>query len=264
MNKQEEARFNPFMVKTLATNKIKYIIACGSGKGGVGKSVSTSLLAIAANKLGYKVGIMDADITGPSIARMFGVSEFATMVDNKILPAVSKNHIKIISSNMMVDSEDTPILWRGPLVVNAIKEFYGKVDWQELDFLFIDMPPGTGEVALTLYQSLPLDGIVLVTTPSDLVNMIVSKAVNMAFKMNVPILGIIENMAYFKCECCDHITYPFKSIQDINLENYGVDKLLELPIDGHLNECADRGEIEQFNNFDLIDLIKDINIMLKG
>lgn len=263
MSQHDDIRFNPFIVKTLKTNNIKHIIACGSGKGGVGKSVSTSLLAIAANKLGYKVGILDADITGPSIAKMFNIHENAFMIDDKIIPAISKTNIKIISANMMVESEDTPILWRGPLVVNSIKEFYGKVDWQELDYLFIDMPPGTGEVALTLYQSLPLSGVILVTTPSDLVNMIVSKAINMALKMNVPLLGIVENMAYYQCDCCGNISYPFKSINNFNLLDYGIEKLIELPIDPQLNVSVDGGTIEDFDGFDLVDLIKDINIILK-
>ena len=185
-------------------NKIKHVIAVMSGKGGVGKSSMTVLLAKAYAALGFDVGIMDADITGPSIPRLLGLSQQKAFgVDKAIQPVVDKDGIKSMSINYLVDGEDTPVIWRGPIVGNAVKQFWTDVIWGELDVLFIDMPPGTGDVALTIMQSMPVSGVVMVSTPQPMVSMIVSKAVNMLNQMNIPVLGVIENMSYIECPKCN-------------------------------------------------------------
>ena len=226
---------------------IKHVIGIMSGKGGVGKSLCTSMLACSLAKKGYKVGILDADITGPSIPQAFGIKETA-MTDGKLIyPAESLMYgIKIISSNMLLESEDTPIIWRGVMIGNLVKQFFNEVNWGvELDFLLIDMPPGTGDVALTTFQFLPIDGIVVMTSPQSLVSMIVKKAINMANEMNIPILGVVENMAYVECKNCQEKNYIFgRSTTKSILDRYDIDLLAELPIRENIAVNVDRGNVE--------------------
>ncbi|MBR2489274.1 MAG: P-loop NTPase, partial [Clostridia bacterium] len=187
------------LVPTGEYNNIKHVIGVVSGKGGVGKSMVTSMLAVLMQRKGYKVGILDADITGPSIPKTFGINSRAMQNEIGILPAETKTGIKLMSVNLMLAEKESPVLWRGPVIAGAVKQFWTDVVWGDLDFLFVDCPPGTGDVPLTVFQSLPLDGAVIVTSPQDLVSMIVKKAYNMADMMNIPVLGIVENMSYVVC-----------------------------------------------------------------
>ena len=226
---------------------IKHVIGIMSGKGGVGKSLCTSMLACSLAKKGYKVGILDADITGPSIPQAFGIKQTA-MTDGKLIyPAESLMYgIKIISSNMLLESEDTPIIWRGVMIGNLVKQFFNEVNWGvELDFLLIDMPPGTGDVALTTFQFLPIDGIVVMTSPQSLVSMIVRKAIHMANEMNISILGVVENMAYVECKECKEKNYIFgRSTTKSILDKFDIDLLAELPIRENIAINVDRGNVE--------------------
>ncbi|MEG1994794.1 MAG: Mrp/NBP35 family ATP-binding protein, partial [Oscillospiraceae bacterium] len=184
-------------------SKIKKVIAVVSGKGGVGKSLVTSLLAVISQRKGFKTAIMDADVTGPSIPKAFGITEKATATDLGLFPVVTKTGIETMSINLLLEDETAPVVWRGPVISGTVKQFWTDVVWGEVDYMFIDMPPGTGDVPLTVFQSIPVDGIIIVTSPQELVSMIVEKAVKMAEMMNVPILGIVENMSYIKCPDCD-------------------------------------------------------------
>lgn len=234
------------LVETAGENKIKKIIGVVSGKGGVGKSTVTSLVAIEMAKRGYKVGIMDADITGPSIPKAFGVNQ--EIVGNGTLmfpPASSKYGIKIISVNLLIDNPTKPVLWRGPVIGGVVKQFYTDVLWEDLDFLFIDMPPGTGDVALTVFQSIPVDGVIIVSTPQDLVSMIVGKAVHMCSMMNVPMLGLVENMSYMSCPCCGEKLYPFgPSKLEVVAAEYEIAPLDTMPIQPTTTELVDQGLVE--------------------
>ena len=185
-----------------AHSSIKHVIGVVSGKGGVGKSFVTASMAAAMRKKGYEVGIMDADITGPSIPKMYGIHGKAVGDGKEILPAVAEDGTRIMSVNLLVDTEETPVVWRGPVVAGVVKQFWSDVVWGDIDYLFVDMPPGTGDVPLTVFQSLPVEGIIIVTSPQELVQMIVKKAYNMAGMMNVPVLGIVENYSYLKCPDC--------------------------------------------------------------
>lgn len=264
MSKQDEARFNPFGARPHKTTKIKHMIAVVSGKGGVGKSMVTGLLATAAMQSGFNVGILDADVTGPSIGRMFNIHEKARGTSEGMLPMKSQEGISIISANMLLETDDTPIVWRGPMIANAVKEFYTNVLWGDLDVLFVDMPPGTGDVPLTVYQSLPLSGIVLVTTPQDLVSMVVSKAVKMAEQMNVEVFGVIENMAWIDCPECNHRIYPFGEGRTSSLiEDYNLPLLASLPIDSSLTKASDEGQVDQVVNKELQKIVKDLIFKLE-
>lgn len=244
--KQLDPKFNPFVARPKKTTKIDTMIAIVSGKGGVGKSTVTSLLATHTQRLGFQTAILDGDITGPSMARMFGITENARGDEDGIYPAITSTGIELMSSNMMLDKDDTPVLWRGPMIGTAVKEFYTDVLWGNVDVMYVDMPPGTGDVPLTVYQSLPLKGIILVTTPQDLVSMIVSKAVSMANQMHIPILGIIENMSYMECGHCGEIMYPFgQSRLDDFARTYDLPVLGKLPIRPRYNELADQGSVEE-------------------
>ena len=227
---------------------IKTIIGVVSGKGGVGKSMISSLLAVTLAEKGLNVGIMDADITGPSIAKTFNVKEKAYGQNNLIYPHITeKYNIKVMSSNMLLENDDDPIVWRGSLISNLVKQFYTDVFWGKLDVLLIDMPPGTGDVALTTFQSIPLDGIVMVTTPQDLVSMIVSKACKMANMMNVKIMGVVENMAYVECPNCHEKIYLYGKSKTIDLiKPYNLDLLASLPINPQLTELVNEGRIEEY------------------
>ncbi len=224
---------------------IKHTIAIMSGKGGVGKSSITALLAAGLNRKGYKVGILDADITGPSIPKVFGIKGRAEVIGDIILPRDSVTGVKIISINLLLEKEDEPVIWRGPLLAGTVKQFYEQVDWGDLDFLIVDLPPGTGDVPLTVMQSLPLDGLIVVTSPQELVALIVKKAINMAEKMSMPILGLLENMSYFECPECRKKSELFgkSRIEEVSKES-GIEILGRLPIIPEVAELSDEGKIE--------------------
>ena len=236
-----------FIEPTGEFNNIKHVVAVVSGKGGVGKSMVTSLLATLMSQKGYKVGILDADITGPSIPKSFGIMGNALQNEVGILPAESKGGIKIMSVNMLLKENDAPVIWRGPVIAGAVKQFWQDVVWDELDYLFIDCPPGTGDVPLTVFQTIPLDGVVMVTSPQDLVSLIVKKAYNMAKMMNVNILGLVENMSYVKCPDCGKEFSVFGGGSDDIAKELEIDLLGKLPIDISLTQMVDNGCIEHFN-----------------
>lgn len=232
--------------KPHAMSDIKRVIAVVSGKGGVGKSMTSAMLASISQNKGYVTAVMDADITGPSIPKMFGAKQRAQGSGDGILPVVAKSGVQLISMNSLLDSEEAPVLWRGSLIAGAVLQFWTDVIWQGVDYMFIDMPPGTGDVPLTIFQSLPLDGIIVVTTPQDLVGMIVKKAVNMANMMNVPILGIVENMSYINCPDCGRKINVFgeSTVDAIALEN-GIGAVAKMPIDQNVARIADSGKIDE-------------------
>lgn len=248
--------------------KIKKVIAVVSGKGGVGKSLVTSQLAAVAQRQGYKVGVLDADITGPSMARAFGIVEKLSACEDGIIPHETPEGIKVVSTNMVLPEETTPVLWRGSIISNLIRQFFSEVLWGELDYLFIDMPPGTGDVALTIYQAFPIDGIVIVTAPQDLVSMIVAKAINMANMMDVPIAGLVENMAYFTCPDCggNHSVFGTSDIKAL-AEQYGIERTARLPLDASFAERMDNGEAARLEIPELQDfaqeLLKQYNVELQ-
>lgn len=228
-------------------SSIKHVIGVVSGKGGVGKSLVTGILATELARRGAKVGILDADVTGPSIPKMFGLAgAHACAQDNLLVPQESRGGIKIMSANLVLEHETDPVLWRGPVVAGAIKQFWGQTAWGELDFLLVDMPPGTSDVALTVFQSLPVEGVVIVTSPQDLVQMVVGKAVNMANMMGVPVLGLVENMAYVTCPDCGKKIYPYgPSRLEETAKAFGLVELGQLGIDPALAEACDRGDFEE-------------------
>ena len=227
---------------------IKKVIGVVSGKGGVGKSLVTSLLAASAQKRGLKTAVLDADITGPSIPQAFGVHTMCEGTADGILPTVTESGVSIMSANLMLEAESMPVIWRGPMIAGIVKQFWGEVLWGEVDCMFIDMPPGTGDVPLTVFQSIPLDGIIIVTSPQELVGMIVSKAANMAKTMNIPVLGLIENFSYFKCPDCgkEHRIYGDGGIDKI-AEEFGFEVLARLPIDPALAALTDAGKIHEYD-----------------
>ncbi len=228
-------------------SSIKKVIAVVSGKGGVGKSLVTSLLAVAMNRRGYRSAVLDADITGPSIPKSFGIDAKAEGSEFGIYPLASKTGIEIMSINLLLENDTDPVIWRGPMIGNTVKQFWTDVIWRDIDFMFIDMPPGTGDVPLTVFQSLKVDGIIIVTSPQELVSMIVSKAVKMATMMNIPIIGIVENMAYFRCPDCDK---EYKIFGDSNIEKiagkYKLDILAKMPLDPSVAVACDKGLIEYY------------------
>lgn len=238
-------------------SSIHKIIGIISGKGGVGKSTVTALIARRLASMGYSVGIMDADVTGPSVPAMFGIHGKVLSDENGIYPMVSQEGIKIISMNLLLDSEETPVIYRGPVVASIIKQFYSDVIWGSLDYLLIDMPPGTGDVPLTVYQSIPIDGVVMVTSPQNLVKMIVMKAVNMASKMSVPLLGIIENYSYFKCEDCGRIYEIFGKSKAAKLaKELNTTVIARIPIILEVAQCEDKGiPVTQDIDMDLSNLL---------
>jgi len=241
-------------------SSIKNVIGVVSGKGGVGKSFVTAMLAVLLNRKGYKVGILDADVTGPSIPKMFGITRKAKANELGIIPESTANNIKIMSVNLLLDKEDSPVVWRGPILANTVKQFWTEVVWEDLDYLFIDMPPGTGDVPLTVFQSIPLDGIVIVSSPQDLVSMIVKKAYNMAKMMNIPILGLVENMSYVKCPDCGKEINLFgeSKLNEISKE-IGLDILGRIPIDPVIAKLVDEGDFEKFSCDYLMDAAEKIS-----
>ncbi len=242
-------------------SKIKKVIGVVSGKGGVGKSFVTCLLASKCAAAGLKVGVLDADITGPSVPKSFGIHERARQDGECLLPAVTKSGIKMMSINLLLEDENSPVIWRGPVISGVIEQFWTDVRWGELDYLFVDMPPGTGDVALTVFQSLPVDGIVIVSTPQDLVKMIVSKAFNMAKMMKVPVLGLVENMSYFTCPDCGkkHAIFGNSKIDETAAE-FGLPVLAKLPVDPAVNALVDDGRVEDVD----CDAIDEFVSVLKG
>ena len=230
-----------------AKSHIKKVIGVVSGKGGVGKSMTSAMVAVAMRRMGHSAGILDADITGPSIPKLFGVHGPATGNDDGIYPIKSRTGIDIMSINLLLEDEEAPVVWRGPVIAGAVKQFWQDVIWEDIDFLFVDMPPGTGDVPLTVFQTLPVDGIVIVSSPQELVGMIVGKAVQMAEMMKVPVLGIIENMSYAVCpHCGEHIQVFGDSHVEQTAEKYHLPVLAKMPIDPELAKEADAGMIETY------------------
>lgn len=231
---------------------IKHVIGVVSGKGGVGKSFITSSLAVLMAKAGYKVGILDADITGPSIPKMFGAHGQIVGDEKGMYPFVTKEGIKIVSINLMMEDEEAPVVWRGPVIAGAVKQFWNEVVWGEIDYLFVDMPPGTGDVPLTVFQSLPVNGIVIVTSPQELVQMIVKKAFHMADMMHIPVLGVVENFSYLKCpDCGKKIALFGESKIDEVAASVGTKVLGKLPLDPAYAKAADEGKFYEIDNKDL-------------
>ena len=242
-----------------AYSDVKKVIGVVSGKGGVGKSFVTASLANEMAARGYRVGILDADITGPSIPRMYGLKGAAQADDNGIYPMLTENDIKIMSINLLLPQEETPVIWRGPILANMVKQFWTDVIWGELDYLFVDMPPGTGDVPLTVFQSLPVDGVVIVTSPQDLVQMIVKKAYNMAKKMNIPVLGIVENYSYLECpDCGKKISVFGESHIDEIAKELDVEVLGKMPIDPALAEIVEQERFYEASNRYLENAIEKI------
>lgn len=238
-------------------SSVKKVIAVVSGKGGVGKSMVTCLLSVLQQRKGYKTAILDADITGPSIPKAFGIKENATGDGTYIYPAISKMGTEIMSTNLLLENDTDPVVWRGPVIAGAVKQFWTDVVWNDVDYMFVDMPPGTGDVPLTVFQSLPVDGIIVVTSPQELVSMIVEKAVKMADMMDIPVIGIVENMSYFECPDCKsrHSIYGESHIDEIAAK-HGIQNVARLPIDPALAKQCDAGVIELFEG-DWLDAMSD-------
>ena len=224
---------------------VKKVIAVVSGKGGVGKSLVTCLMASEMQRRGFRCAVLDADITGPSIPKSFGVHEPCMGTDEYLLPATTHTGLQLMSMNLILENETEPVVWRGPVIAGAVTQFWTDVLWQDVDYMFVDMPPGTGDVPLTVFQSLPVDGIVIVTTPQDLVGMIVEKAVHMAELMHIPVIGLVENMSYFKCPDCgrEHAIFGESRVEKLAAQ-YGIAHTAKLPIDPVITTMVDAGEVE--------------------
>ena len=241
------------LAETNSFNDIKKVIAVVSGKGGVGKSLVTSLLASEMQRRGYNAAVLDADITGPSIPKAFGITEHARGTEEYLLPVTTHTGLQVMSINLILENETEPVVWRGPVIAGVVTQFWTDVLWTDVDYMFVDMPPGTGDVPLTVFQSLPIDGVVIVTTPQDLVSMIVAKAVNMANMMNIPVLGLVENMSYVLCpDCGKKIDVFGESHVAETAAEFGVPVLARIPIDPQLARQADLGVIESFEG-DMLD-----------
>lgn len=255
------SRQNPadLIEKPHKLSKIKKIIAVVSGKGGVGKSMVTSMLAAQSNKNGNSTAILDADITGPSIPQAFGLKGNAYGDDNGILPVKTGKGIGVISLNLLIEKTTDPVIWRGPVIAGVVKQFWTDVIWGDVDYMFIDMPPGTGDVPLTVFQSIPVDGIIVVTSPQELVSMIVEKAVNMAKAMNIPILGLVENMSYFKCDQCgkEHNIFGESHI-DAVAKRFGISSVCRLPINPEIAAMADKGQGDDMHEEAIEKFFKEI------
>lgn len=250
---KEDNRF-----KTNNLSKVKKTIGVFSAKGGVGKSSVTAMLAVLMNRRGYKTAVLDADLTGPSIPKAFGLKNGVEAQENMIFPAITKKGIEVMSINLLLEDEGSPVIWRGPVLGGVIRQFYEETCWNEVDYMFVDMPPGTGDVPLTVFQSVPLDGIIIVTTPQDLVSMVVDKAINMARMMNIKILALVENMAYFLCPNCNSKHYIFgkgnakEKAAELDVSCY------ELPINPELASQEDKGLIELFEGDELEKLADEL------
>lgn len=232
--------------------KVGKVIAVVSGKGGVGKSTVTAMLATAMQRAGKRAAILDADITGPSIPKAFGVNQVSAVSEEGFFPAVTKTGIQVMSINLLMEDENDPVLWRGPIIAGAVKQFWTDVFWEDVDYLFVDMPPGTGDVPLTVFQSLPIDGVIIVTSPQELVSMIVGKAVRMANMMKVPVIGVVENYSYFVCPDCGkrHAIYGESHLAKI-AEEYHLPVLAQLPIDPSVAEKCDSGRAEELDTAEI-------------
>lgn len=248
-----------FLEETNSYNNIKKVIAVVSGKGGVGKSMVTSLMAVNMKRAGYNTAILDADITGPSIPKAFGITEKATANELGIFPINTKTGIGTMSVNNLLENDTDPVIWRGPVIAGTVKQFWTDVLWGDVDYMFVDMPPGTGDVPLTVFQSLPVDGIIVVTSPQELVSMIVTKAVKMAEMMNIPVLGLVENMSYFECpDCGKKIPVFGESKVDEVAAQQGLEVLGKLPINPKLAAACDKGMIELFEGDWLDEAVKKL------
>lgn len=247
-----------FLEPVNALSSVGRVIAVVSGKGGVGKSLVTSLLAVLAQRRGMKAAILDADITGPSIPKAFGVHGHATGTEDGIFPAETPTGIKLMSVNLLLENETDPVVWRGPIIAGTVKQFWTDVIWGDVDVMLVDCPPGTGDVPLTVFQSLPIDGIVVVTSPQELVSMIVGKAVKMASLMNIPVLGIVENMSYFECPDCHgkHPIFGDSHVDEVARE-HGIETVARMPLNPKLAAAADKGLVELFDG-DWLDSLADI------
>ena len=238
-------------------SNVKKVIGIVSGKGGVGKSLVTSLLAVTARRRGYETAILDADITGPSIPKAFNVHEQLMGTDDGVIPAQTKTGIRLVSLNLLLENETDPVVWRGPIIAGTVKQFWTDVMWGDVDFMFVDMPPGTGDVPLTVFQSLPVDGVILVTSPQELVGMIVKKAARMAEMMNVPVLGLVENMSGFHCDQCGKVHDIFgASHAEAVAKELGIPVCARLPINPKLAAACDKGMVELFEG-DWLEKIAD-------
>ena len=257
-------RKTPERAKSHAQSRVKKVIAIVSGKGGVGKSLVTSLLAVNMNRRGHKTAILDADVTGPSIPKVFGISGQAQGNEQGMYPRKSQQNIQVMSVNLLLKDPSAPVVWRGPIIAGTVKQFWSEVIWGEVDYMFVDMPPGTGDVPLTVFQSLPLSGIFIVTSPQELVSMIVEKAVNMANMMRVPILGLIENMSYVVCPDCGKKIYIYgESKADIVAKGYGIDLIGQMPINPNTAELCDRGMVYEADMSPLSKAVEKIESLLK-
>ena len=263
----EKCEKRDFHVNLRKGSSVKKVIGIVSGKGGVGKSLVTSLLASRVNKDGFKTAILDADITGPSIPESFGVGDKraeAVEGENALHPVVTDSGIQLMSMNFLLPNETDPVIWRGPVIAGAVKQFWTDVVWKDVDFMFVDMPPGTGDVPLTVFQSLPVDGIIVVSSPQQLVRVIVEKAVNMANMMNIPILGLVENMSYVKCpDCGKEITVFGKSNIDKIAQEFNLPVLARLPMEEKVSQAVDAGDIESLVSPELSDAAEKIESLLK-
>lgn len=245
------------------TNNIGRVVGIASGKGGVGKSSITALTAVELNKNGYKVGILDADLTGPSIPSLFGVSAVPEKMELGVLPVKSKNNVIIMSINLLLENKEDPVLWRGPLLSTVIKQFWEEVIWARLDYLLIDLPPGTGDIPLTVMQTIPVDEVIMVTGPQDVTNLIVKKSVRMMEKMNVPVKGVVENMAYIQCPGCDEIIKPFgESHAKKMTDECGLELITSLEIDPEQIALANEGNIEDYNGKNMKKIALVVNKIL--
>ncbi|MBR1456416.1 MAG: Mrp/NBP35 family ATP-binding protein [Oscillospiraceae bacterium] len=245
-------------------SSVKKVIAVVSGKGGVGKSLVTSLMASEMQRRGYNCAVLDADITGPSIPRSFGVTEHCRGTDEYLLPVTTHTGMQIMSINLILENETEPVVWRGPVIAGAVTQFWTDVLWMDVDFMFVDMPPGTGDVPLTVFQSLPIDGVIIVTTPQDLVGMIVAKAVNMAEMMNVPVLGIVENMSYFKCPDCgkEHAIFGESKVERV-AQAFAIEHTARLPIDPVVATMVDAGEVESVSGEHITGMVDVVESLLE-
>ncbi len=238
-------------------SSVKKVIGVVSGKGGVGKSLVTSMMAVTMQRRGFKTAVLDADITGPSIPQSFGIHEKASGTENALFPVTTKTGIDIMSLNLLLENETDPVVWRGPVIAGVVKQFWSEVIWKDIDYMFVDMPPGTGDVPLTVFQSIPVDAIIIVTSPQDLVSMIVTKAVNMAKLMNIPVVAIVENMSYFECPDCHkkHFIFGESNLERIASAN-AIPNVARLPIDPDFSSLTDRGLVELFEG-DALEKIAD-------
>ena len=244
---------NEFAAPQNAKSHVKKVIGVVSGKGGVGKSGVTSMLAVAAQKAGNKTAVLDADITGPSIPRAFGLKNKAIGGENCIYPVNTSTGIEVMSMNLLLEEEGQPVVWRGPVLAGAVKQFWTDVVWGDVDYMFVDMPPGTGDVPLTVFQSLPLDGIVVVTTPQELVTLVVEKAVHMADMMKIPILGLVENMSWLLCpHCGEKIDVFGESRIEKTARDFGIENVVRLPIDPAFAKLVDEGKVESYDNAEMV------------